>query len=91
MSWKKFLIYLCLETIVVLVVISFSHKGISDLLVLKAQMNKTSGHIQTLEESNRELRRRLDILAELPKRILEDEAREKLGLVRQNEIVYIEK
>lgn len=91
MSWKKFSIYLSLETFVVLAVIFFSHNGIRDLLSLKSQMNRTSDHIQTLEESNRELRRRMDIMAEMPTRILEDEAREKLGLIRQNEIIYFEK
>ncbi|PIR23572.1 MAG: hypothetical protein COV44_02290 [Deltaproteobacteria bacterium CG11_big_fil_rev_8_21_14_0_20_45_16] len=90
-SWKKFSIYLSLETFVVLAVIFFSHNGIRDLLSLKSQMNRTSDHIQTLEESNRELRRRMDIMAEMPTRILEDEAREKLGLIRQNEIIYFEK
>lgn len=74
-----------------LAVIFFSHNGIRDLLSLKSQMNRTSDHIQTLEESNRELRRRMDIMAEMPTRILEDEAREKLGLIRQNEIIYFEK
>lgn len=66
----------------------FAPKGLRDWFHLKAEINDTELHIRQLENSNQELRRKVDLIRENSMSVKEDQIRESLGLVRKDELIY---
>jgi|GEM_PF-5092720 len=90
MNLKAYLISLVFILSFVAFSVSVSNKGLRDLLQLRSQMSKTETHIHELEVSNRELRRKTDLLKSKSTDILEDQIRSSLGLVKPGELLYYE-
>lgn len=53
-------------------------------------MEKTKLHVSKIEDSNRELRRRLDLVQKQDSAALEYRIRVQLGLMKEDEILYLE-
>ncbi len=68
----------------------FSKNGIKDWIRMHQQMESVQANITKIEESNRELRRRMDLLDSDSQLTVEHYIRSSLGWVRPGEKVYLE-
>ncbi|TVQ80933.1 MAG: hypothetical protein EA369_01180 [Bradymonadales bacterium] len=90
MIFSRLSLVLCLAFSIPIVGSLFTKNGFWELRQLKRQMSETQVHIRQIEASNQELRRKVDLFRQSHPSAEEFRFREELGLVRANEIIYIE-
>lgn len=76
--------------LLVMVSLSLSRNGLIDLYRMLNQMSAAHSRIALLEETNKELRRRLDLLERDPKHSRWTYIRSQIGWVRPGERLYLE-
>lgn len=85
-----FWIFFSLLFVCNIISLCISRNGLFDLYRLSEQMEKTKLHVSKIEDSNRELRRRLDLVQKQDSAALEYRIRVQLGLMKEDEILYLE-
>ncbi len=75
---------------VVILFLSLSRNGLRDWIRMDRQMNTVRENIRVVENSNRGLRMRLDLIEADKKASLENYMRSTLGWVRKDEKLYLE-
>ena len=70
--------------------LTFSRNGLMDLYQMKQQMDRTKDHISRIEESNRDFRRKIDLVRKHDVGALEHRIRLQLGLLKSDEKLYLE-
>lgn len=90
MSVKSFLISSVVVLIFVATAAAFSRHGIVELRKLQVQIETAKSRIAQIENENRELKRQVDLLEESSEEITEIQVRTVLGLMKPDEIVYLE-
>lgn len=75
---------------VIVLLLSLSKNGLRDWIRMDRQMNTVREDIRVVENSNRGLRMRLDLIEADKKASLENYMRSTLGWVRKDEKLYLE-
>ena len=65
-------------------------RGILDLARLMGEIQDNDDHISELEQSNQNLRRKIDLLETGSEDVVEARIRAEYGLVKKNETLYLE-
>lgn len=61
-----------------------------DLYRLQDQMNRTQSHIAKIENSNRDLRRKVDLIRKKDPAAFDFRIRVQLGMLKEGELLYLE-
>jgi cell division protein FtsB len=86
-SKKAFVVFLCALILALSLILVYSNQGLRYLQQLQVEKEELERANRELAEENRRLLLKIDRIKKDP-RLIEDEARKKLGLVKPDETIY---
>jgi cell division protein FtsB len=90
MRAKKIILLAGLTCAALLTAVLLTPNGFWEMRELQSQMARTQVHIRQIEDSNQELRRKVELFRKEDQSAANFRWREELGLIRKGELLYIE-